>query len=117
MQFTKDPKQAKRLKRHKRIRAKVYGTPERPRLSVYRSNAYTYAQLIDDTTGRTLVSADDQKSTKGAKTDRAYEVGTQLAQKAQKSNLKEVVFDRGGFVYTGRVAALAKGAREGGLVF
>lgn len=118
MQSLKDPKQLKRVKRHKRIRAKVYGTQDRPRLSVYRSNAYIYAQLIDDVAGATLLSVSDEKGTGGGtKTERAFELGKQLAEAAKKQNITEVVFDRGGFIYTGRVASFANGAREGGLVF
>lgn len=118
MQLLKDPKRLKRVKRHKRIRAKVYGTHVRPRLSVYRSNAYIYAQLIDDIAGVTLLSVSDGNGkAAGTKTERAFEVGTQLAEEAKKQNITEIVFDRGGFIYTGRIAALAKGAREGGLIF
>jgi large subunit ribosomal protein L18 len=97
-----------RLRRQKRIRAKVAGTSSRPRLSVYRSNKYMYAQLIDDTVGKTLVSAKGQK---------ASEVGKKIAELATKLKVKAVVFDRGGYRYHGRVPSLAESAREGGLVF
>jgi large subunit ribosomal protein L18 len=94
--------------RKNRIRAKISGTPERPRLSVYKSNRYMEAQLIDDTSGRTLVSA---------KMDDAVKVGSEIAKKAKEKGITKVVFDRGGFRYTGRVATLATAAREGGLQF
>ena len=108
----------KRGIRHNRVRAKISGSSQRPRLSVYRSLAGIYAQLIDDTTGKTLAfaSAKEIKS-KAKKTDASKEVGKLLAQKAQALKISECVFDRGGFAYHGRVKALAEGAREGGLKF
>ncbi|MFH0937587.1 MAG: 50S ribosomal protein L18 [Candidatus Daviesbacteria bacterium] len=107
-----------RIKRHTKIRKKVIGTKNCPRLSVFRSSFHIYAQIIDDTLGKTLVSASDLKVKKtSAKIDQAYEVGKQLAEKAIKEGIKSVVFDRGGFLYHGRVAKLAEGAREGGLKF
>ena len=112
-----------RLKRHKRVRAKVKGTAETPRLSVYRSLTHIYAQLIDDVKGNTLVTASTlDKELKGSfegkdKKAQAYEVGKLVAKKAKGKKIKAVVFDRGGYLYTGRVAALADGAREGGLQF
>jgi len=110
-------KTAKRKRRHGRIRSQVSGTATRPRLSVYRSNANTYAQLIDDERGVTLVAAHDVQEKKGTKIERAKNVGTQIAQDAKKANITSVIFDRGGYQYTGRVQALADAAREGGLQF
>lgn len=116
-------RRAARLKRHKRVRKFVVGVPERPRLNVFRSLSHIYAQVVDDTTGRTLVSAStldselrDQVSGL-AKTDQAREVGRLLASRALDQGIGEVVFDRGGYKYHGRVKALADAAREGGLVF
>lgn len=107
----------KRISRHKRIRARISGTSECPRLSVYRSNAFIYAQLIDDVTNKTLASAHDTEAKKGTKLERARKVGTEIAKKAEEAGIKTVVFDRGGFLYTGRIAALADAARAGGLIF
>ena len=106
-----------RDRRHARVRAKVSGTPERPRLSVFRSNGYIYAQIIDDTTSKTLVAADDRGVKQGTKTERATAVGADLATKAKAANITKVVFDRGGYVFAGRVKALAEAARAGGLEF
>lgn len=103
----------KRIVRHKRIRSRISGTAVCPRLAVYRSNAQIYAQLIDDVAGKTLASAHDMKSKKGSKIDNARTVGAEIAKKAQTAGIKTCVFDRGGFIYTGRVAALADAAREG----
>lgn len=112
-----------RLKRHKRVRAKIKGTEATPRLSVYRSLNHIYAQLIDDVKGNTLVTAStldkavkDTLSGKDKKAQ-AYAVGELLAKKAKEKGIEAVVFDRGGYLYTGRVASLADGAREGGLKF
>ncbi|TDM00308.1 MAG: 50S ribosomal protein L18 [Flavobacteriaceae bacterium] len=106
----------KRIKAKKRIRSKVFGTAERPRLSVFKSNKEMYAQIIDDTTGVTLCSASTRvEKLDGTKTEKASSVGKALAAKAIKSGISEVVFDRNGFVYHGRIKALAEGAREGGL--
>jgi large subunit ribosomal protein L18 len=102
------------------VRGKVRGTAERPRLQVFRSNRGIFAQLIDDDAGRTLASAswlDLPKSFKGDKTEQAAEVGKRLAEAAKKAGLESVVFDRGGYLFHGRVKALADGAREGGLQF
>ena len=123
-------KRQSRIRRHRRVRAKVRGTAERPRLAVFRSSRSIYAQLIDDATGRTLASASDiefddkaaAKLRKGegdrkGKVAVSFEVGKNLAEKAKKAGVTAVVFDRGGFAYHGRVAALADGAREGGLEF
>lgn len=110
----------KRIRRHKRVRGKVFGTLERPRLSVFRSNKHIYAQLIDDVNAQTLVSVSDvEKGAKvsGAKKDVANALGKALAEKAKAKKITHVVFDRGGFIYIGRVRALAEGAREGGLIF
>lgn len=105
-------------RRHFRIRKKIVGTTDRPRLAVYRSNQFIYAQIIDDSQGKTLVAESDLKvDGKGVKSDRAFEVGKKLAEKAVKKGIKQVVFDRGGFLYHGRVEKLASGAREGGLEF
>jgi large subunit ribosomal protein L18 len=109
-----------RLRRHRRVRGKVRGTAERPRLLVFRSNRGIFAQLIDDDAGKTIASASWlslAKSFKGDKTEQAAEVGKQLAGAAKKAGIEIVVFDRGGYLYHGRVKALADGAREGGLSF
>ena len=109
-----------RIKRHKRVRGKISGTPERPRLNVLRSNANIYAQIIDDVNGVTLVAANTlEKDFEGAtgNCEAAKKVGAVLAERAKAKGIEEVVFDRGGYVYHGRVAALAEGAREAGLKF
>jgi large subunit ribosomal protein L18 len=109
-----------RVRRHRRIRGKVRGSAEVPRLAVFRSNRGIAAQLIDDDAGRTLAAASWlhlAKSFKGTKSDQAAEVGKALAQSAKKAGIERVVFDRGGYLYHGRVKALADGAREGGLKF
>jgi large subunit ribosomal protein L18 len=109
-----------RARRHKRVRGKVYGTAERPRLVVFRSNAGIEAQLVDDIEGKTLAGATWlhlKKSFKGNKTQQAAEVGKLLAERAKQANLESVVFDRGGYLFHGRVKALAEAAREGGLKF
>ena len=109
---------AQRLKRHKRVRGKISGTPERPRLNVFRSNANIYAQIIDDTKGVTLVSASTLNvESEGTKTDAAKAVGVAVAKKALEAGITKVVFDRGGNLYHGRIQALAEGAREAGLDF
>jgi large subunit ribosomal protein L18 len=114
-------KQEGRARRKRRVRKKISGTPQRPRLSVFRSNRHIYAQIIDDYSGVTLVSASSmEKALDGAgkrKTEMAAEVGRLLAQRAREKGVEKVVFDRGGNLYHGRVKALAEGAREGGLVF
>lgn len=114
---TKLSKSEQRTRRHRRIRAKVIGTSERPRLAVFKSNNYIYAQLIDDTKGATLSAVSDMGLKGKTKTERAKLAGTALAKSAKEKGVKEVVFDRGGFIYTGRVRAFADGAREGGLTF
>ncbi|MCO5725246.1 50S ribosomal protein L18 [Robiginitalea marina] len=114
-------KSEKRNKIRRRIRKVSFGTPERPRLSVFRSNKEIYAQIIDDTTGKTLVAASsrdkDLSASKGTKSEIASEVGKVLAKKAQSAGVEAVAFDRGGYQYHGRVKSLADGAREGGLKF
>jgi len=104
-------------KRKERTRAKIKGTPNRPRLSVFRSNKAIYAQLIDDDKGITLVSAREKKLGKKTKIEQAQEAGKILAERALKKKIKTVVFDRGQYRYHGRVKALAEGARKGGLKF
>jgi large subunit ribosomal protein L18 len=108
-----------RARRHRRVRAKIRGTAERPRLAVFRSNRGIEAQLIDDETGRTLASASWRalKSFKGSKSEQAAEVGKALAAGARGAGIEACVFDRAGYLYHGRVKALADGAREGGLSF
>ncbi len=108
---------SKRERRHKRIRSRVSGTAERPRLAVFKSNKFIYAQLIDDVAGKTICSASDIKKAKGTKTERAIVIGSEIATLAQKNNITSIVFDRGGFRFTGRVKALADSARAAGLVF
>ncbi|MBP6925718.1 MAG: 50S ribosomal protein L18 [Candidatus Pacebacteria bacterium] len=110
-------KKQKRIRRHARVRTQVIGSAEKPRLSVYRSNQFTYAQLINDATGTTLVAVSDMKDTSGTKTERARVIGKKIAEGAKKQNISHVVFDRGGFKFAGRVKAVAEGAREEGLVF
>ena len=113
-------KNAQRVKRHTRVRGKISGTPERPRLNVYRSNANIYEQIIDDVNGVTLAAASTvEKDFEGAtgNCEAAKKVGKLIAERAKAKDIEEVVFDRGGYVYHGRVAALAEGAREGGLKF
>ena len=111
---------AQRLKRHKRVRSKIAGTPERPRLNVFRSETNIYAQVIDDVAGKTLVSASSLEKGfegPGSNCEAAKKVGQMVAERAKAAGITTVVFDRGGYVYHGRVAALAEGAREGGLEF
>ena len=111
---------AQRVKRHSRVRSKISGTAERPRLSVFRSENHIYAQIIDDVAGNTLVSASTvEKSFEGlgSNCEAAKKVGAPIAERALKKGIEDVVFDRGGYIYHGRVQALAEGAREGGLKF
>lgn len=108
----------KRTKNRARIRKKVQGTEARPRLAVYRSTKHTYAQLIDDEAGKVLAAASTKSESQSKKNvDASKAVGTALAKKAMEKNIKNVVFDRSGYVYHGRVKAVADGAREGGLEF
>ena len=106
-----------RTQRHRRLRHRVSGTAARPRLAVYRSNRFVYAQLIDDTTGTTLGAVDSRKVTGDNLVARAKAVGSEIAKLASAKKIAAVVFDRGGFRYQGAVAAVADGAREGGLKF
>ena len=110
-------KQDKRIRLKKKIRVKIKGTALRPRLSVFRSNKFIYAQVIDDTTGKTMTQASDVKVKKGTKTARAKEVGRLIAEVCLKIKIKKVVFDRNGFKYTGRIKTVADEARAGGLEF
>ena len=117
---TKRDKNAQRLKRHRRVRGKISGTAERPRLAVYRSNAHIYAQIIDDVKGVTLAAASTTEAGFegiGSNKEAAKKVGQKIAEKALAAGITEVVFDRGGYIYHGRVSELAAGAREGGLKF
>ena len=112
-----------RTRRHRRVRLRVYGTPDRPRLNIFRSNAHIYAQVIDDTTGRTLVSASSRdkevksKVKSGGAVAAATAVGRLVAERALRASLTAIVFDRGGYRYHGRVKALAEASREKGLKF
>ena len=121
--FKKQDRNEIRVIRHARVRKKISGTTERPRLCVYRSNAHIYAQIIDDAKGMTLVAASTVEKDLAAqigemdKKSAAKLVGTTIAERAEAAGIKTVVFDRGGYIYTGRVAELAAGAREGGLDF
>ena len=119
--MTTRQKHALRVRRHRRVRKHVTGTPERPRLAVFRSNKHISAQVIDDVGGRTLAAASsvekDLRSGAGGNRDAAKKVGQLLAERAKTAGVSKVVFDRGGFLYHGRVAALADAAREAGLEF
>ena len=108
-----------RLRRHARVRTKISGTPECPRLNVFRSNAHIHAQIIDDVNGNTLVSASsvELKLESGGNVDAVKTIGKTIAERALEKNITNVVFDRGGYIYTGRVKAVAEAAREAGLKF
>ncbi len=106
-----------RIRRHAKVRSKISGTAEKPRLSVFRSNKSIYAQLIDDITGKTIVSASDVKESNGTNSERAAVVGKKIAEAAKLKKIKAVVFDRGGYSYAGRIKVLADAAREAGLKF
>lgn len=110
------PKQA-RDRRHRRVRGKITGTAERPRLAVFRSNSDVYVQVIDDVKGHTLAAADSRAVKDGDKSAKAKATGVLIAERAKAAGVSNVVFDRGGYLYHGRVKALAEGAREGGLQF
>lgn len=111
-------KTEKRQKIKRRVRRNIFGTAERPRLSVYRSNKEIYAQLVDDNAGVTLAAASSRETkAKGTKSEQSAAVGKSIAEKAKAKGIEVVVFDRNGFVYHGRIKALADGAREGGLKF
>ncbi|HEY9481037.1 MAG TPA: 50S ribosomal protein L18 [Candidatus Paceibacterota bacterium] len=114
--MNKNIKATKRIRRHKAIRARVSGTADKPRLAVFKSNRFMYAQLIDDVKAVTVAAASSVEA-KGKKVDAAKAVGTDIAKKAKALKIETVVFDRGGFAYKGRVKALADAAREGGLKF
>ena len=114
--MTETIKRGSRQRRHRRVRKKVVGTAERPRLTVYRSNRYIYAQIVDDLSGRTLAAASSQTANlDGDRTAQAKAVGEAIASAAKDAGISAVTFDRGGFQYHGRVRAVAEGAREGGL--
>jgi len=115
--ITKTKRNEIRQRIHSRIRAKLSGTGERPRLNVYRSLSHIYAQVIDDQTGQTLVSASTIKAKTGGNIAAAKEIGKEVAEAAVKQGIKKVVFDRGGYLYHGRIKALADAAREAGLEF
>ena len=112
-------KNLQRTRRHIRVRTKISGTPECPRLNVFRSNAHIHAQLIDDVNGKTIVAAStvEMKMTNGSNIEAAKAVGSEIAKRALEAKVSKVVFDRGGYVYHGRVQALAEAAREAGLEF
>ena len=116
----KKDKNVQRIKRHIRVRSKISGTADRPRLAVFRSNKHIYAQIIDDVQGKTLVSASSNEASFegiGSNKEAAKKVGTVIAERAKAKGIEVVVFDRGGYIYHGRVSELAEGAREGGLKF
>ncbi len=113
----KNTKTQKKDRRHAKIRTRVFGTAIRPRLSIFKSNKFMYAQLIDDEAGKTLASASSVTLKKGTKSVQAKEVGAHIATKAKAAKISKVVFDRGGFAYKGRVKNVAEGARERGLIF
>ncbi len=118
--INKQARSESRVIRHKRVRTKISGTPERPRLSVFRSNKGIYVQVIDDVNAKTLVSAstlDKEVKTKASNIEAAKEVGDLIAKRAIKAGIKTVVFDRGGYIYHGKIKALAEAAREAGLEF
>lgn len=114
---TLQAKQAVFARRKSRIRAKISGTSERPRLAVFRSNKFMYTQIIDDTKGHTLVAADSQSSKAKTPIEKARELGVEIAKKAKAAGITRVVFDRGGYLYTGKIKIIADAAREGGLEF
>ncbi len=113
------PRNKQRKRRHIRVRNKVVGTPDTPRLNVFRSNAHIHTQIIDDSSGNTLVSASsvDMKLANGGNIEAAKQVGAEIAKRALEKGIDKVVFDRGGYLYHGRVKAVAEGAREAGLEF
>ena len=117
--ITKTDRKAERVRRHARVRRKISGTPECPRLNVFRSSSHIHAQIIDDVNGVTLVAASsvDMKLANGGNVEAATQVGTEIAKRAIAKNIENVVFDRGGYIYHGRVKALAEAAREAGLKF
>lgn len=114
-------KQQHRISRHRRVRAKIFGTAQRPRVSVFKSNKHVFVQFIDDNANKTIISSkvvsDNKSEMKGNKIDKATKIGEMLAEKAKEAGIKEIIFDRGGFKYHGRVRAVAEGLRKGGLNF
>ncbi len=111
-------KKAQQFARRKaRVRAKIFGTVERPRLAIFKSHKYIYAQIIDDNTGHTLVATDSRAVKGKTPVDRAREVGIDIAKKAKAANISKIVFDRGGYLYAGKIKVVADAAREGGLEF
>jgi large subunit ribosomal protein L18 len=118
MMRSKAERNSARLRRKRRVRKKVNGTAERPRLSVFRSNRHIYGQLVDDDSGRTIASASSlEEAVSGDKKEQATAVGKLIAERGKSAGVQQVVFDRNGFLYHGRIAAVAEGAREGGLEF
>ncbi len=117
MKSISEIKQQKRVRRHAKVRTRVIGTPERPRLAVFKSNRYIYAQIIDDTAGKTLASASSIKTKKGTLKENAERVGVEIAKAAQDKKVTKVVFDRGGFIYAGHIQVFADSARKAGLIF
>lgn len=117
MKSISEIKQHKRIRRHAKVRAQVFGTKERPRLAVFKSNRYIYAQIIDDTEGKTLASASSIKAKKGTLKENAARVGVEIAKAAKEKKVEKVVFDRGGFIYAGHVQVFADSARKAGLIF
>jgi len=114
----KKTKTQKRIRRHARVRAKIKGTSERPRISVYKSNKHTFVQAIDDVAGKTIFSSDISKGkskTKKTKTENSFSIGEVLAEKMKKAGITEAVFDRGGFKFHGRVKSVAEGLKKGGI--
>lgn len=112
-----DIKRENRIRRHKRVRSQVSGTAETPRLAVFKSNKFIYAQLINDDKGETISSVDSRTSKAKTKLEQAKEIGSKIATEAKAKKITKVIFDRGGFIFTGKVKAVAEGAREGGLEF
>jgi large subunit ribosomal protein L18 len=108
---------SKRERKHKRVRSRILGSTERPRLSVFRSNRFVYAQIIDDEKGKTLLSVNTRKENSGSPIDQARSAGKKLGKVAKEKGIKKVAFDRGGYLYTGKIKSFAEGAREGGLDF
>ena len=114
---TSQIKQQKIARRHKRIRSTISGTAERPRLSVFKSHRYISAQLVDDVAGKTLAAFTSRDGKTKTPADKAKEVGLEIAKKAKALKIEKIVFDRGGYLYIGKIKAIADGAREGGLIF
>lgn len=110
-------KKNKRLQRHKKVRKKITGSTNNPRLSIFKSSQHIYAQIIDDSVGQTIVAQSDLGIKQGTKKEKAFKVGENVAKKALLKKIKQIVFDRGGFKYHGRISSLAEGARKGGLQF